>query len=175
MNDDPNEVFRAVKYWDEQYSPVEKYSIWPVGKDLPDGWTEIGKTGTYQECMDHVVVMGRFQDVFRALNYLRDGGSILEWALTGPAATFVRGEGPPPDEVVALVTLPAGERALGFVHDSVANLFEFGGGRGDFDDIYIRGIRIEFVDAVDPAPKQILAVAETMKYAGVPIRVAAIG
>ncbi|WP_369276082.1 MbtH family protein [Streptomyces sp. R11] len=32
----------------------EQYSIWPVGRDLPDGWREVGVTGTKQECLTHV-------------------------------------------------------------------------------------------------------------------------
>ncbi|MEU7984122.1 MbtH family protein [Streptosporangium canum] len=32
----------------------EQYSIWPTGRDLPDGWREAGVSGTRQECLDHI-------------------------------------------------------------------------------------------------------------------------
>ncbi|HEX6346259.1 MbtH family protein [Umezawaea sp.] len=32
----------------------EQHSLWPVGKELPEGWSRVGKEGTRQECMDHV-------------------------------------------------------------------------------------------------------------------------
>lgn len=32
----------------------EQYSIWPVGRDVPPGWSEVGKTGRKQECLDYI-------------------------------------------------------------------------------------------------------------------------
>jgi MbtH protein len=32
----------------------EQYSIWPVGRDLPVGWREAGKTGSKAECLEHI-------------------------------------------------------------------------------------------------------------------------
>lgn len=32
----------------------EQYSIWPAHKELPLGWTEAGKTGPKQECLDYI-------------------------------------------------------------------------------------------------------------------------
>ncbi|MFI6439724.1 MbtH family protein [Streptomyces sp. NPDC050759] len=32
----------------------EQHSIWPVGRDVPAGWTETGFTGDKQECLDHI-------------------------------------------------------------------------------------------------------------------------
>ncbi len=32
----------------------EQYSIWPVGKALPAGWREAGKTGPKAECLAYV-------------------------------------------------------------------------------------------------------------------------
>lgn len=32
----------------------EQYSIWPTGREIPDGWREVGVTGTKQECLAHV-------------------------------------------------------------------------------------------------------------------------
>lgn len=32
----------------------EQYSIWPVDRDLPLGWTEAGKTGSKAECLEHI-------------------------------------------------------------------------------------------------------------------------
>lgn len=32
----------------------EQYSIWPVGRELPAGWQEVGKQGTKQECLDFI-------------------------------------------------------------------------------------------------------------------------
>jgi MbtH protein len=32
----------------------EQYSIWPAGRALPSGWTEVGVSGPKQECLDHI-------------------------------------------------------------------------------------------------------------------------
>lgn len=32
----------------------EQYSIWPVGRDLPDGWSDEGTEGTEDECTAHI-------------------------------------------------------------------------------------------------------------------------
>ncbi len=32
----------------------EQYSIWPEGRDIPAGWNYAGKSGTKQECLDHI-------------------------------------------------------------------------------------------------------------------------
>jgi len=32
----------------------EQHSLWPVGKELPEGWRRAGKEGSKQDCMDHV-------------------------------------------------------------------------------------------------------------------------
>ena len=35
----------------------EQYSIWPEGRELPNGWKEEGKSGTKKECLDHIEVV----------------------------------------------------------------------------------------------------------------------
>jgi MbtH protein len=32
----------------------EQYSIWPVDRDLPLGWTEAGKSGPKAECLAYI-------------------------------------------------------------------------------------------------------------------------
>jgi MbtH protein len=32
----------------------EQYSIWPADRDLPEGWQQVGVTGTKAECLDHI-------------------------------------------------------------------------------------------------------------------------
>lgn len=32
----------------------EQYSIWPAGRQPPDGWREAGKTGTRAECLAYI-------------------------------------------------------------------------------------------------------------------------
>jgi len=32
----------------------EQYSIWPVDRENPLGWDDGGKSGTKQECLDHI-------------------------------------------------------------------------------------------------------------------------
>jgi MbtH protein len=44
-----------------QYAVVvnheEQYSIWPTYKELPLGWTAIGKSGTKDECLAEIEVL----------------------------------------------------------------------------------------------------------------------
>ena len=35
----------------------EQYSIWPAHKPNPPGWRSIDKTGTKDECLDHIEVI----------------------------------------------------------------------------------------------------------------------
>ena len=41
-----------------QYTVVvnheEQYSIWPVGREIPLGWREVGKTGLKAECLAYI-------------------------------------------------------------------------------------------------------------------------
>ncbi|WP_082892932.1 MbtH family NRPS accessory protein [Emticicia oligotrophica] len=32
----------------------EQYSIWPVVRENPLGWKDIGKTGTKKECLEYI-------------------------------------------------------------------------------------------------------------------------
>ena len=32
----------------------EQYSIWPVDRDLPNGWHTAGKSGSKAECLSHI-------------------------------------------------------------------------------------------------------------------------
>lgn len=32
----------------------EQYSIWPVGQKNPDGWREVGKSGSKEECLTYI-------------------------------------------------------------------------------------------------------------------------
>jgi len=31
-----------------------QYSVWPLDKDLPQGWLDTGATGTEKECLDFI-------------------------------------------------------------------------------------------------------------------------
>jgi MbtH protein len=32
----------------------EQYSIWPADRENPLGWTDVGKSGTKEECLAHI-------------------------------------------------------------------------------------------------------------------------
>ena len=32
----------------------EQYSIWPADREIPLGWTEVGKTGLKAECLEYI-------------------------------------------------------------------------------------------------------------------------
>ena len=32
----------------------EQYSIWFAHREIPAGWTDVGKRGTKNECLDHI-------------------------------------------------------------------------------------------------------------------------
>ena len=32
----------------------EQYSIWPVGRDQPTGWTAVGEPGSRQDCLTQI-------------------------------------------------------------------------------------------------------------------------
>ena len=48
-NDEPDDrEYRVVINHEEQYS------IWPVDREVPEGWRGIGFSGTKKECLDHI-------------------------------------------------------------------------------------------------------------------------
>ena len=50
--DEKNEVvYKVVMNHEEQYS------IWPAHRDNPIGWSDIGKIGTKEECLDYIEVV----------------------------------------------------------------------------------------------------------------------
>ncbi len=46
--EDDKTIYRVVINHEEQYS------IWPADRELPLGWNDAGKSGTKQECLDHI-------------------------------------------------------------------------------------------------------------------------
>jgi MbtH protein len=42
----------------ERYDVVmnheEQYSIWPAGRQIPEGWSATGFSGTKEECLEHI-------------------------------------------------------------------------------------------------------------------------
>jgi MbtH protein len=46
--DSEDTTFRVVVNHEEQYS------IWPDYLDVPNGWREVGVTGSKQRCLDHI-------------------------------------------------------------------------------------------------------------------------
>lgn len=48
MTNDEQDQFRVVVNHEEQYS------IWPLDRELPLGWKEMGKHGTRSECLAYI-------------------------------------------------------------------------------------------------------------------------
>lgn len=38
----------------EVVNAEEQYSVWPLGKDVPDGWRATGFTGSKEDCLNHI-------------------------------------------------------------------------------------------------------------------------
>jgi MbtH protein len=47
-DDQDDTVYRAV------VNDEEQYSIWPVDRDLPAGWSDAGRSGTKRQCLDYI-------------------------------------------------------------------------------------------------------------------------
>jgi MbtH protein len=47
-DDDDKTIYNVVMNHEEQYS------IWPVDRELPLGWNNVGKSGTKAECLEYV-------------------------------------------------------------------------------------------------------------------------
>jgi MbtH protein len=45
---DPFKEYRVV------LSVEDQYSIWPTCKEIPLGWSDAGKVGSKQECLDYI-------------------------------------------------------------------------------------------------------------------------
>ncbi|RUL77682.1 MbtH family protein [Dyella choica] len=48
----------AISFQSQLYEVVvnqeDQYSIWPVGKIVPNGWILVGKQGTKEACLDYI-------------------------------------------------------------------------------------------------------------------------
>lgn len=51
MFDDEDRTYHVV------VNDEEQYSIWPADRPVPAGWSECGKTGRRQECLDHIATV----------------------------------------------------------------------------------------------------------------------
>lgn len=47
-DDDDKTIYAVVINHEEQYS------IWSAAREVPLGWTKVGKEGTKQECLDYI-------------------------------------------------------------------------------------------------------------------------
>lgn len=47
-DEEDNTIYTVVMNHEEQYS------IWPADRELPLGWTAVGKTGSKKECLDYI-------------------------------------------------------------------------------------------------------------------------
>lgn len=47
-------MFEHCESWKVVINLEDQYSIWPTFKDIPPGWREEGKTGTKEECLNHI-------------------------------------------------------------------------------------------------------------------------
>lgn len=47
-------MFEHCDLWKVVISTEEQYSIWPVSKVVPSGWSEKGKEGTKEECLTYI-------------------------------------------------------------------------------------------------------------------------
>ncbi|OJW47255.1 MAG: MbtH family protein [Alphaproteobacteria bacterium 41-28] len=47
-------MFEHCESWKVVISLEDQYSIWPAFKAIPSGWREEGKTGTKEECLNHI-------------------------------------------------------------------------------------------------------------------------
>jgi MbtH protein len=50
----------------------KQYSIWPVDRELPAGWTGEGVTGTEDECLAHIDEMWTDMRPLSLRNWVRD-------------------------------------------------------------------------------------------------------
>ncbi|HET8814284.1 MAG TPA: MbtH family NRPS accessory protein [Solirubrobacterales bacterium] len=53
MAEEP-EVGASDVVYDVVVNDEEQYSIWPVDRPLPSGWTAVGSRGSREECLDHI-------------------------------------------------------------------------------------------------------------------------
>lgn len=47
-------MFEHCESWRVVINVEDQYSIWPTFKPIPSGWREEGKTGTKEECLNHI-------------------------------------------------------------------------------------------------------------------------
>jgi MbtH protein len=51
MFDDEDRTFQVV------VNDEEQYSIWPIDRAIPSGWTATGPSGLKQECLDYITAV----------------------------------------------------------------------------------------------------------------------
>ena len=51
---DMNEEYEEKRRYNVVINHEEQYSIWPVEREIPDGWKAVGKEGTKAECLEYI-------------------------------------------------------------------------------------------------------------------------
>jgi uncharacterized protein YbdZ (MbtH family) len=67
----------------------EQYSIWPLERQIPNGWRDVGKNGTKQECLDHI------EQVWTDMRPLSLRKKMEEWKNNPPPPEPPLSSGPP--------------------------------------------------------------------------------
>ena len=49
-----SEILSITDTWRVVINLEDQYSIWPIKKEIPYGWSEGGKIGTKEECLAHI-------------------------------------------------------------------------------------------------------------------------
>ena len=47
-------MFEHCESWSVVINIEDQYSIWPISKAIPPGWSEVGKEGTKEECLSYI-------------------------------------------------------------------------------------------------------------------------
>jgi MbtH protein len=50
----PTEDDEDLRIFEVVMNHEEQYSIWPTGREIPNGWTAVGKTGAKAECLEYI-------------------------------------------------------------------------------------------------------------------------
>lgn len=46
--------FEPFKEWRVVINIEDQYSIWPTCKEIPYGWSDVGKVGEKQQCLEYI-------------------------------------------------------------------------------------------------------------------------
>lgn len=115
--------------------------------------------------------MSSLGDVFRELNTLKADGVVRDYALGGATAVLFYAEPARTYDVDVFVLLPPGVNPTLVSLQAIYDWMRVRGFTTEAEHVLVHGVPVQFLPAFNALAEEAVVSAQTLEYAGVPVRV----